>query len=71
VVRLWTAEKQQQQSDQFSRKLLGLGQLILRKGICPIQAEATLPTVAGFVQEGSYPVIKDEPCVISRGKVLN
>lgn len=50
VVKLWTAEKQQQQSDQLSWKLLGLGQLVLSKEICPIEAEAALPTVEGFVR---------------------
>lgn len=49
VAKLCTAEKQQQQSDQLSRKLLRLGHLGLSKGICPVEAEAALMTVTGFV----------------------
>lgn len=37
-VKWWGKAVQQQESDQLSRKLLGLGQLVLSKGICPIEA---------------------------------
>lgn len=53
-------EKQQQQSERLSRKLLGLEQLVFSKGICPIVGEVTLMTVAGFVPESLYPISKDE-----------
>lgn len=60
VAKLCTAEKQQQQSDQLSRKILGLGQLVLSKGICPTEAKAALMIVVGFIPETLYPISKDE-----------
>lgn len=68
MAKLWNAEKQQLPSDELSRKLLGLGQLILSKGICPTTAEASLTTAAGFVPELLCPISK--PPVVSREKDL-
>lgn len=60
VAKQWAKEKQQLQSDQLCSKLLGFQKLLLSKGICPIEVEATLATVAGFVQDLLYPISKGE-----------